>query len=93
MVISLLQAKQQKQRNHLPKRRRAKQEGAETRTPAVSGLCLQPHDTALQTQGHRASPVARRVRTHLPMQGTWVWSLAWEDPTCREAAKPALHSS
>ena len=59
MVISLLQAKQQKQRNHLPKRRRAKQEGAETRTPAVSGLCLQPHDTALQTQGHRASPVAR----------------------------------
>ena len=28
----------------------------------------------------------------LPMQGTRVWALVWEDPTCRGAAKPVSHN-
>ena len=35
-----------------------------------------------------ASLVAQWLRIHLPMQGTWVRSLAREDPTCRGATKP-----
>lgn len=26
------------------------------------------------------------------MQGTWIDSLAWEDPTCQEATEPVLHN-
>ena len=26
------------------------------------------------------------------MQGTWVWSLVWEDPTCHRATKPVNHN-
>ena len=29
------------------------------------------------------------MRVCLPMQGTWVRALVWEDPTCRRATKPA----
>ena len=28
------------------------------------------------------SLVVQWLRIHLPMQGTWVQSLVWEDPTC-----------
>ena len=31
-------------------------------------------------------------RIHLPMQGTQVPSLAWEDPACLEATKPICHN-
>ena len=30
-------------------------------------------------------------RICLPVQGTWVQSLVWEDPTCHRATKPACH--
>ena len=33
----------------------------------------------------RASLVAQWLRIRLPMQGTWVRALIWEDPTCRGA--------
>ena len=36
----------------------------------------------------RTSPVAQRLRTCLPVQGTWVWSRVWEDSTCCRATKP-----
>ena len=36
----------------------------------------------------RASLVAQWLRIHLPIQGTWVRALVWEDPTCRRATKP-----
>ena len=36
----------------------------------------------------RASLVAQWLRIRLPMQGTWVQALVWEDPTCRRATKP-----
>ena len=32
------------------------------------------------------------LRIHLPMQGTWVRSLVWEDPTCCRATKPVHHN-
>ena len=38
------------------------------------------------------SLVAQWLRIHLPMQGTQVWSLVWEDPTCCRATKPVRHN-
>ena len=38
-----------------------------------------------------ASLVAQWLRVCLPMQGTWVRALVWEDPTCRGAARPVSH--
>ena len=39
-----------------------------------------------------ASLVAQWLRIHLPMQGTWIWSLVQEDPTCHGATKPVHHN-
>ena len=39
-----------------------------------------------------ASLVVQWLRTHLPVQETWVRSLVWEDPTCRGATKPVRHN-
>ena len=32
------------------------------------------------------------IRVRLPMQGTWVWSLVLEDPTCHRTTKPVHHN-
>ena len=39
-----------------------------------------------------ASLVAQWLRICLPMQGTWVRALVWEDPTCCGATRPVSHS-
>ena len=39
-----------------------------------------------------ASLVVQWLRISLPMQGTWVRALVWEDPTCRGATKPVRHN-
>ena len=39
-----------------------------------------------------ASLVAQWLRVCLPVQGTQVRALVWEDPTCRRAAGPVSHS-
>ena len=39
-----------------------------------------------------ASLVAQRLRIRLPMLGTRVRALVWEDPTCHRATKPLLHN-
>ena len=39
-----------------------------------------------------ASLVAQWLRIRLPMQGTRVWALIREDPTCRGATKPVRHN-
>ena len=39
-----------------------------------------------------ASLVAQWLRVCLPMQGTRVQALVWEDPTCRGAAGPLSHN-
>ena len=36
--------------------------------------------------------VVQRLRISLPMQGTWVRALVWEDPTCQGATKPLCHN-
>ena len=38
------------------------------------------------------SLVARWLRIRLPMQGTWVRALVWEDPTCHGTTKPMHHN-
>ena len=40
----------------------------------------------------RASLVAQGLRICLPMQGTRVRALVWEDPTCRGATRPVSHN-
>ena len=39
-----------------------------------------------------ASLVAQWLRICLPMQGTRVRALVWEEPTCRGATKPVCHN-
>ena len=38
------------------------------------------------------SLVVQRWRSCLPMQGTWIWSLVWEDSTCHRATKSVHHN-
>ena len=38
------------------------------------------------------SLVAQWLRICLPMQGTWVQALVWEDLTCCGATKPMRHN-
>ena len=46
----------------------------------------------LQKSQNRASLVAQWLRICLPMQGTRVRALVWEDPTCRGATRPVSHN-
>ena len=51
------------------------------------------HETRkLESEARGASLVAQWLRICLPMQGTRVRALVWEDPTCRGATKPVSHS-
>ena len=40
----------------------------------------------------RRSLKLQGLRTHLPIQDTWVRSLIWDDPICPGAAKPLNHN-
>ena len=40
----------------------------------------------------RSSLVAQWIRIHLPMQGTQLRSLVWEDSTCCGTSKPVCHN-
>ena len=46
----------------------------------------------LKVYDSRASLVAQWLRICLPMQGTRVRALVWEDPTCRGATRPVSHN-
>ena len=46
----------------------------------------------IRNESHGTSLVAQWLRIRLPMQGTWVQALVWEDPTCRGATKPVRHN-
>ena len=37
-------------------------------------------------------PVVQWLGVHVPMKGTWVWSLVQEDPTSRGATGPSSHN-
>ena len=47
---------------------------------------------AYKSYHYWASLVAQWLRVCLPVQGTWVRVLVWEDPTCRGATRPVSHS-
>ena len=47
---------------------------------------------ATKIQMYRASLVAQWLRICLPMQGTRVRALVWEDPTCHGATGPVSHN-
>ena len=51
-----------------------------------------PHFWALYKATPRASLVAQWLRICLPMQGTRVRALVWEDPTCHGATRPVSHN-
>ena len=46
---------------------------------------------SFKTQIQGTSLVAQWLRICLPMQGTRVWALVREDPTCRGTTKPVCH--
>ena len=48
--------------------------------------------TRLIKKKRRASLLAQWLKICLPMQGTRVRALVWEDPTCRRAARPLCHN-
>ena len=41
---------------------------------------------------YRTSLVAQWIRICLPMQGTLVQSLVWDNSTCRRATQPLCHN-
>ena len=47
-----------------------------------------PSRTILQIYKQGTSLVVHWLRICLPMQGTWIQSLVWEDSTCQEATEP-----
>ncbi|KAJ8782860.1 hypothetical protein J1605_009468 [Eschrichtius robustus] len=49
-------------------------------------------DSLVDEAPSRTSLVAQWLRIRLPMQGTRVRALVWEDPTCRGATKPVCHN-
>ena len=49
-------------------------------------------ETVIKNHPTGASLVAQRLRICLPMQGTRVRALVWEDPTCRGATRPVSHN-
>ena len=57
-------------------------------TTSSGGLESGEHST---NKMQRASLVAQWLRICLPMQGTRVRALVWEDPTCRGATGPVSH--
>ena len=54
---------------------------------------LSPSRSLLKSKmGLGASLVAQWLRVCLPVQGTRVRALVWEDPTCHGAAEPVSHN-
>ena len=47
---------------------------------------------SLKVEEGGASLVVQWLRICLPMQGTRVRAVVWEDPTCRGATRPVSHN-
>ena len=58
----------------------------------TSGCLPEENKNANSKRYARTSLVVQWLRIHLSMQGTWVQSLVWEDPTCHRATKPMDHN-
>ena len=50
------------------------------------------HEVNYKNRQLGTSRVAQWLRIRLPMQGTRVRALVWEDPTCRGATRPVSHN-
>ena len=61
-------------------------------THRLSRKQLQKTDLRPSRMRSRASLVVQWLRICLPMQGTRVRALVWEDPTCRGATRPVSHN-
>ena len=48
-------------------------------------------NNSIKKLANGTSLVVQWLRICLPVQGTWVWALVWEDPTCCRATKPVCH--
>ncbi|XP_057382115.1 acetoacetyl-CoA synthetase isoform X3 [Balaenoptera acutorostrata] len=59
---------------------------------SLSHTRLSCHFCAFKELLRGTSLVAQWLRIRLPMQGTRVRALVWEDPTCRGATKPVRHN-
>ena len=46
----------------------------------------------IKNRGKWTSLVVQWMADRLPMHGTWVWSLVWEDSTCCRATGPMSHN-
>ena len=62
-----------------------------SRGQALPVCPISPEKGAIKTKT-RASLVAQWLRVCLPMRGTRVRALVWEDPTCRGATRPMSHN-
>ena len=60
--------------------------------PDYVGLIFSLCVYVVKKEKSRASLVAQWLRICLPMQGTRVRALVWEDPTCRTATGPVSHN-
>ena len=60
--------------------------------PAIPLLGIYPQKTVIQRDTCRGFPGGAVVKICLPMQGTQVRALVWEDPMCRGATKPVHHN-
>ena len=58
----------------------------------ISKIYKQLMELNIKKQTIRASLVAQWLRICLPMQGTRVRALVWEDPTCCGATGPVSHN-
>ena len=59
---------------------------------AIPLLGIYPEKTIIQKESCRASLVVQWLTVCLPIQGTRVQALVWEDPTSRRATGPVSHS-
>ena len=57
-----------------------------------SNLIRDAKGSNISKKRKRASLVVQWLRIRLPMQGTRVRALAWEDSTCRGATGPVSHN-
>ena len=63
----------------------------DTAKAVLTGKCI-AIQVYIKKQETGASLVAQWLGICLPMKGTRVRALVWEDPTCRGATKPVSHN-
>ncbi|KAJ8798301.1 hypothetical protein J1605_001426 [Eschrichtius robustus] len=75
----------------MPRTSRAPSSGLEVTRPSHL-TSPQPSQRSVINNYEGTSLVAQWLRICLPMQGSQVRALVWEDPTCHEATKPVRHN-